>query len=73
MDGKSIRCENEWNVDEKTETRVLSHWYNMVRENGNLTGKLTRTFMFSNGYYSANTLYVLVPSLNLFSLRMKAV
>ena len=52
MDGKSIRCVNEWNVDEKTETRVLCQWYNMVRENGKLTGKLTRTFMFSNGYYS---------------------
>ena len=52
MDGKSIRCVNEWNVDEKTETRVLCQWYNMVRENGKLTGKLTRTFMFSNGYFS---------------------
>jgi len=43
----------EWNTDEKEEIRALCQRYNMERENEKLTGKLTRTFMFSNGYYSS--------------------
>lgn len=52
IDGKNNHYVNEWKVGDKKEIRALCQWYNMKRENGILTGKLTRTFMFSNGYYS---------------------
>lgn len=52
VDGKINNYISEWRGDEKIEIRALCQWYDMERENGKFTGKLKRTFMFSNGYYS---------------------